>query len=191
MGLFYKASDKELLDLRNKVFMESGIPALQKNGFRRSPYSTAWFGRNNLKDFTYELCRLNDRSQLEIITVHISRGDRWIKVYLNIFALTPGVESLDQLNGMDGLQFEIPPNSRTQMQLRMDDFKGMPLFHTIKHKIRSYYSRKGLGKRIHALGKLIEKDLGNIDSFVGSWHSMHKPAVTTWEGHVTTGQKVS
>lgn len=82
-GLFSKVSDKELLKVRNELFVEHGIPALEKNGFVKSPFSTAWFGKNNLGDYTYQLCRISDSGSLEIVKTHISKGDNWVKIFLN------------------------------------------------------------------------------------------------------------
>jgi len=41
MGSLYKISEKELLSARNSIFKEAGIPALEKNGFVKSPFKTA------------------------------------------------------------------------------------------------------------------------------------------------------
>jgi hypothetical protein len=106
MGLFYKASDKELLNIRNQVVLEIAIPSFQILGFRKSPFSTSWFGRNNHGDFNYELCRLLN-GELQIIDLYVARGDRYIKVHLNIFKLSPDLYSIDQLNNVDGLQFHL------------------------------------------------------------------------------------
>jgi hypothetical protein len=188
MGIFYKASDKELLEIRKKIFVDHGLPALTKNGFVKSPFSTAWFGKDDIGGYTYDLCRLTNDNQLETLTVYIVRGDKWIKVYLNIFALEPPLESVSRLEGMDGLQFLLPPNSRTKMRLRSDDISGIPLFSYNfwfrRHTIRSYYSRAGLTRRANRLARLLEADLGNIDRFVGRWHALHRPIVTSWEGFI-------
>jgi hypothetical protein len=185
MNVFFKTSPKELLVVRNKIFLTKGIPALNKSGFQKSPFSSSWLGRNNLRDFMYVLCRLNEHSQLEKIEVHITRGDSWIKIYLNIFELQPEIESLEQLNGVDGLQFHLPPNSFTDMQLRSDDVKGLYLFHSLfgkEHKLGSFYSKNGLKKRAEELGNLLESDLSNIDSFVKRWHELHEPLVINLNG---------
>lgn len=182
MGLFYKVPRKKLFEARNEIFVKKGIPALKKNGFEKSPFPEKLFGKNNLGDYTYELCRLNERSHLDSITVYISKDDSWIKIYLNIFELKPALKSLDQLKGLDGIQFNLPPNSINRMRLRIDDFKGMPLFRTVDHKIKSFYTERGFQKRIDELSKLIENDLNNIDSFVKRWYELHQPMVTDWEG---------
>ncbi len=182
MRMFYKVSDNELLEIRDKIFRENGISSLINNGFEKSPFSTAWYGKNNLNDYTYELCRLSSKTHLEVITTHISKGDRWIKITLNIFKLEPKVELLDQLKGVDGLLYSLPPNSLTKMRLRVDDIQGMPLFNFTEHKIKSYYSEAGLNKRVNELGQLIYRDMENIDSFIQRWHEMHQPNVVDWEG---------
>ncbi|MCR9014604.1 hypothetical protein [Aquiflexum gelatinilyticum] len=187
MRLFYKASEKELLLIRNRIFHDKCLPALKKNGFEQSPFSTAWFGKNNLGDFTYELCRVRIDSILEIVETHVSKGDKWIKVYLNIFKLSPDLRFLQQLQGVDGLQYHLPPNSLTKMRLRSDDIKGMPLldYHFMfgGHKIRSYHTKTGYDREIRKLNNRIEKDLNNIDSFVERWHELHKPNLTDWKGN--------
>jgi hypothetical protein len=82
MGLFYKVSPKEMTDLRKKIFLEKGIPALNQQGFVRSPFSTSWYGYQQGIGYSYYLCRLTDNSTLETITVDIVRGDRWIQIKL-------------------------------------------------------------------------------------------------------------
>jgi hypothetical protein len=187
MGLFYKVSEKELLLIRDRIFLDKGLSSLKNNGFDQSPFSTAWFGKNNLGDLTYELCRVRKDSILEIVVTHISKGDQWIKVFLNIFKLSPDLRSLEQLQGVDGLQYHLPPNSLTKMRLRSDDIKGMPLldYHFMfgGHKIRSYHTKIGYDREIRELSKRIEKDLTNIDSFVERWHELHQPNLTDWEGN--------
>ena len=183
MGLFYKASDKELLKIRNKIFLESGIPALKKNGFIESPFPNSWYGKDDIGGYTYELCRLSNNSHLEIITALIVKGDIWIQIYLNIFELHPQLKSLKELRTVDGIKFDLPPNSLTKMWLRVDDYKGMPLFRAKEHKIKSFHSESGLDSRVKELSSLIEKDLTNIDSFVGKWHELHQPNETDWKGN--------
>lgn len=186
MGIFYKASDKELVEIRKRIFIDHGLPQLTKNGFIKSPFSTAWFGKDDIGGYTYDVCRLTENNQLETLTVYIVRGDKWIKVHLNIFTLEPPLESVSRLEGVDGLQFSLPPNSITKIQLRRDDISGIPLFSYDfwfrRHTIGSYYSRAGLMRRANRLARLLETDLGNIDQFVGRWHAVHRPVVTSWEG---------
>lgn len=182
MGIFYKVSTKKLLAARNEIFLKNGIPILKKNGFKEMPFRAPWFGKNNLGDYTYELCRLNEKRHLEIVTTHISKGDLWIKIFLNIFELKPHLKSLEQLKNLPIIQFYLPPNSLSEMRLRIDDFEGIPLFNTVKHKVGFYYSERGFQKRLKELGELIENDLNNIDSFVNRWYELHTPMVTDWEG---------
>ncbi|MGG7666987.1 hypothetical protein [Dyadobacter sp. BHUBP1] len=186
--LNYKVSEKQLLEIRNKIFLEAGIPALKKNDFEKSPFSTAWYGKNNLGDYTYELCRLSKDSHIEFIVTHISKGDSWIKIFLNIFMLQPSVTTLEHLNGVDGLQYHLSPNNLTRMRLRIDDYKGIPLFRTKEHRLKSFKSEIELRKREAALKDLIEDDLTNIDSFVTRWHQLHKLNTTDWKGNIVSGK---
>lgn len=186
MGLFYSASSKELLQIRNKIFLDFGLPAIQKKGFKKSPFSTAWFGKNEDIGYSYELCRLNAGDELEIISVHIVKGDVWIQISLNIFKIQPHIDSLEQLTKIDGLKFHLPPSSVSNMRLKSDDITGPPIlnYHYMfkNHKIRTYHTKAGLVKRAQELGKIIESDLSNIDYFIKRWHEIHKPIITSWEG---------
>lgn len=185
MALFYKVSDKELLTIKHKIFKEGGIPALEKNGFTKSPFSGIWFGEydSNIRGYSYELCRLSNQRYLEIISVDIVKGDKWIQIHLNIFELKPNINSLKELSGIDGMQFHLAPNNRTSMRLRIDDFKGMPLLRFVEHKIGPYYTKNGFEQEVEKLRELIKKDMTNIDEFVKRWHELHTPLVTDWKGN--------
>lgn len=189
MGLFYKVSEKELLEERNKIFLENGIPALKRNGFEQSPFVTSWYGQydRNVSGYPYELCRLAQTSRLEIIEVYILKGEKRIQIFLNIFELQPKIQSLSELHNLDGIKYGLPPNSLTKMELRWDDIKGIPLldYNYIfgGHKIRSYHTKTGYDRQIRGFSKRIEQDLMNIDSFVKRWHEMHQPNIVDWEGN--------
>ncbi len=187
MGLFNRPTDKEILETRNRIFVEYGIPSLIQNGFVKSPFSTDWFGRDNYKDFSYTLCRLNKKKQLEILTTYIIRREKWIQIRLNVFKLEPELNSIEQLNELEGIKFGIPPNSNSEMRLRADDYKGIPLIYMLfypEHKIGSYYSRSGFKRRKKKLTELIQRDMRNIDSFVIRWHEIHKPNKVNWIGEI-------
>jgi hypothetical protein len=180
VSLFYRASPKELVDLRNDVFKNRGMPALAQNGFVKSPFSSAWFGRDNAGGYIYEFCRVSEDSRLDMILVYINKGDSWVQLHLNIFRLHPIVKSIEQLKDIDGLQFHLPPNSRTLT--RLAPARGIVLAGLPKHKVRFYFSKTGLNHRLDQLGKLIENDLINVDRFVHRWMQENSPLVTDWEG---------
>jgi hypothetical protein len=185
MRLFHTATAKELLDLRNAVVLDVAIPTLLDQGFKKSPFSTSWFGRNDLKDFNYEVCRLVD-SKLEIITIYIARGDRWVKFHLNIFELYPKPETIDDLNGSDGLQYHVPPNSLSNMHWRLDDINGIPLFslrYLLGHKLKRFYSKHGLDRSVKKLSKTIKTDTLGLDHFIRRWYQLHQPTTTSWTGN--------
>lgn len=176
MALFYTASTKEMFNLRNQIFVEKGIPALNQQGFVQSPFTNHWYGKDGNIGAIYDLCRLNDNSVLETITVYIVRGDRWIQIHLNIFELSPTVTSIEELTGREGFYFA---TDHSLSKMRYDDVKGVK-----NHKIYSYYTANGLKKRATQLGNRIEKDLTNIDHFIKRWHEKFKPNKTNWEGEL-------
>jgi len=189
MSIFYKVPDKQLLKDRNELFKEVGIPALEKNGFVRAPFKTSWNGEYNksIQGYSYEISRIRGNKFLETIDAYILKDEPWIQTYLNVFELSPEIETVSQLNNNEGLSFGIPPNSMTRMRLRNDDYKGPPLFYMLfmpEHKIGSYYTKLGYEAQINKLKKLIKSDMENIDDFVKRWHELHKPNVTDWEGNI-------
>lgn len=185
-------TEKDLLKIRNEIVSETAIPRLKERGFSMSPFSTAWNGRNNLHDYEYELCRLAENKQLEILEIYIATGDRWIKFTLNIFEVHPEIQSIEQLKGVDGLQFGLPPNSLTEMRLRIDDVKGVPLFrlnYMNGHKLKRFRIESEMRQSVNSLTQAIEKDITDIDRFVERWHEMYRPLKTTWTGHMVTENK--
>jgi hypothetical protein len=150
-----------------------------KNGFVRS-FSTSWFGKNDAGGYSYEFCRVADESRLDMVFVHINKGDRWVQIHLNVFILYPEINSIEQLKGVDGLQFYLPPNRRSLM--RIESPRGLILAGFPQHKVGFFFSREGLRGRLRKLGTLIENDLNNIDAFVRQWMREHRPVTTNWNG---------
>jgi hypothetical protein len=98
------------------------------------------------------------------------------------FRLHPKVNRIEQLKGVDGLQYHLPPNSRSLA--RISSPRGIIFAGSPQHKIGFFFSRAGLKKRLEKLGSLLESDLKNIDSHVLQWLAEQKPLVTDWKGRV-------
>ena len=189
MGLLYKVSDKQLLQDRNKLFKEVGLSVLESNGFKKRPFKTSWFGEyySGIQGYIYTFGRISENGYFEYINIYITKGDEYIKVFLNIFNLSPKLLSINELNEYEGINFGIHPSTKTNMRLRSDDYKGPPLFYMLflpEHKVGNYYTKLGYEAEINKLKKLIKSDLENIDSFVKRWHELHKPNLTDWEGNL-------
>lgn len=185
--MFYKVSSKQSLNDRNKIFLGSGIPTLEKKAFKKSPFESSWYGEYNkdIKGYSYELCRLKG-NYLETLIINILKDEDWIQIYLNIFELEPVPNKIEELIGRDGINFHMLPNNITKMRLRSDDYKGPPLFHMLfspEHKIGKYNTEQGYKKEVLKLEKLVKSDMDNIDSFVNRWHELHIPQKTDWEGN--------
>jgi hypothetical protein len=183
MPVFHKISAKQLVEARNNVFLEWGMPALQRQHFDPTPFAGACFGRDDDGGYTYEWCRLGPASMLETVRVEIVRGDRWVKVFINLFLLHPSAERLDVLTQTDGLPCRLPPLSRSEMRLRIDDVKTIPLFNLWgpQHKVGACFSQRGFDNQCAALGKLLHRDLSNINTFFVRWRKLHRPARVNWK----------
>ena len=123
MGMFYKASDKQLLKDRNSIFKEVGITYLEMNGFKSAPFKMSWNGDYNksIQGYSFEISRIEENKYLETINVYILRGEPWIQIYLNIFEILPELSSIIELKKYEGLGFGNLVNQKTRMRLRNDD----------------------------------------------------------------------
>lgn len=189
MKLFYKVEDKELLKVRNEIFKEAGIPSLLKNGFELSPFKTSWHGQYDRisRGYTYDFSRLSSENYLEKISISILNGEKWIQIHLNIYELSPTLNSLILLKDFDGLEFGTPDKISTKMRLRSDEYKGPPLFYMLflpEHKIGKFYTKSGYLSEVGKLTKLIQSDMQNINVFVEKWHRIFVPKKTDWEGNL-------
>lgn len=181
--MFYRLSQKEILSIKNRIFLNV-LPILEEQGFEKSPFPTDWFGRYDPSLFIYELARLSD-SYLELISIYINRGDRWIQVHLNIFELSPTPKALSELNKIDGKAFHLPPDNQTQMRLDVgllarNSFKL--IFGIHQYRLKSFFTHSGLLRRQRKLENLLKRDFKNIDRIIEMWHKIHKPMKTDWEG---------
>ena len=188
MGIFYSVTEKQVYEVRKKIFAEKGIPLLLNHGFEKSPFTGACFGKYNNRFQIYDFCRLTNDSMLQNITEHIIQGDKWIQISLNIFQLENTIKYLQQLINVDGIKFSLPPHSISNMRLHVDDYKGIPLLNYDSmfknHKLNSYWTRWGLEKSVKKLENRIVVDLTNFEKYVFRWHKLYKPICTTIEGDI-------
>lgn len=185
--MFYRqVKEKEILKIRNDIFIQDVVPILGEKGFVKSPFKTASFGRCNNNIYIYEMCRLCNHCILEFVTTKICRYDRYIKVYINAFKLHPKIQSISSLKGISGNKFMILPNSGREMWIDLDFIEGPPLFSKDFWfnclRLKKSYTDKGLTKRIKELkSKAIEK-ANSIEYFFDKWYAKYSPYVTKWNG---------
>jgi hypothetical protein len=176
--------------IRKEIVLDTGIPALYQNGFEKSPYSDADFGWHPSLGYFFELCRLRENSVVERVRIDVVKGDRWIKVWLNAFKLTPIVKNLTDLKNIDGIKFRLPPCSSSKMRIHVDDRKGIPLFDIENwksaHKLGKSITDSGPNQAIKSLSENIQHDLKNIDQFFKRWYELHVLSNTTWDGILKT-----
>ena len=185
--MFYSIKNSEILKIRNDIFLYNAVPYLKQNGFVKSPFLDANFGKNNRQLYIYEMCRLENYN-LEFIATYISLRDRYIQIRLNIFQLSPIPKNISELENINGIKFYLPPNSQKEERLDIDMLKTIPLFSYRfwfeNYKLKSFHTKFGLDMAIRKLKYLIERDMKNINSFVEKWLQFHKPNITDWEGNI-------
>ena len=151
--MFYSKTDKQLLEIRNTIFIEEGIPALEKNNFELDPFKTSWHGQydTGIQGYIHQYSRLKEEIYLERIQVYILNNERWIQINLNIFELNPRLDVLSKLNNYEGIKLGVSPNNLTEMRLRSDDYKGPPLFYMLffpEHKLGKFNSKTSFNKEV-------------------------------------------
>jgi hypothetical protein len=179
-----KEEKEELFKVRNRIFLERGVPYLIENKFMKSPFSTAWYGKNNLGDYSYEFCRLTNDSKLEKLSAHISKDDLWVKIFLNIFKLTPRPKNLMEFKGCDGINYCLSPNNKQEMRLRSDHAKGLSILSDNKYKLSKSFFHRNFESSMDDLGRVIANDMKNINQFIAIWHSHYKPNLVNWSGKI-------
>ena len=180
-------SEKEILKIRNDIFIQDVVPILEKKGFVKSPFKTAYFGRtSNNNIFIYEMCRLRKDSRLEFVITKISRYDRYIKIYINAFKPYPPIKSVYSLKDYDSTNYEILPNSGREMWIDVDFIAGPPLFSKDFWfnclKLKKFHTDKGRIKRTTELKNRATAKVNKIESFFNKWYSKYCPYVTKWNG---------
>ena len=186
--LFYKVSIAEILKMRNNIVLQTVVPALERNGFVKAPFSSSNFGYVNSDIYIYQMCRLVDNKYLESVSVDIARRDKYIKVFINAFELSPSVNDMSLLSNVDGVNFSLPANSKKRMHLVLDFIQVPPImswdFWFNDFKLKSYWTRKGYQKRVCQLTALLKTRTENIDSFFKKWYQLNQPNITAWNGEI-------
>lgn len=138
--------------------------------------------------YIYQMCRLVDNKYLESVSVDIARRDKYIKVFINAFELSPSVNDMSLLSNVDGVNFSLPPNSKKRMHLVLDFIQVPPImswdFWFNDFKLKSYWTRKGYQKRVCQLTALLKTRTENIDSFFKKWYQLNQPNITAWNGEI-------
>lgn len=118
--------DEKTIKIRNEFFYQKLLPILSSKGFVKSPFINS-FGKDNYGTYCYWLSRIRENSIMENLRVEIPRSWNGINIHLNIFKLNPHIEHINQLEGINGLQFYLSPNSNNEMEFDLDDYLIIPL----------------------------------------------------------------
>lgn len=169
--MFYKQITRaESLKIRNDIFIKDVVPILAKKGFIKSPFYTSCFGRtSNNGIYIYDMCRLRQCNLLEFVTTKISSRDRYIKIYVNTFALHPKIQEKYSLSEIDVTKYNIYPNNGREMWIDVDFIVGPPLF-SIDFwynclKLKNSYTTRGRIKQIERLKKMTIAKVDKIETY--------------------------
>lgn len=122
---------------------------------------------------------------MQLIIIHVSKEDLWIKIFLNIFKLSPNINSIFDLSTCDGINFHVSPNNKNEMRLKIDGYKFPPILRDLfyqQYKLSNpfFTNHKFI---VTKLRNVLKKDMNNIDLFISKWHKLHSTRYTDWEGN--------
>ena len=183
----YKATRKEMLKARKDIFLKDAIPLLKAKGFVEEPFKTSNYGWCGF-GYIYGMCRLRKGKFLEFVSVRIHQGDKYIKVFINVFEVTPLLPSLASLKEIEGLKYVIPPNSENEMRLDTDFIKGAPIlskeFWFGGLKLGHYFTKIGYDNQVENLKEAVKAKVSDIDAYFEKWYNCHHPNLVKWDGEL-------
>ena len=132
---------------------------------------------------------IRDRGKfLDFVSVRITQGDRYIKIFINAFEVTPQLGSLSSLKETEGLKYVILPNSEKEMRLDSDFIKGMPAlskeFWSGGLKVGRYFTEIGYNNQVEKLKEKVMSRVCDIDAYFEKWHGCHRPNLVKWDGEL-------
>lgn len=183
----YKATWKDILKARKDIFLKDALPILKEKGFVDEPFKTSNFGWCGF-GYIYDMCRLRQGKFLDFVSVRITQGDRYIKIFINAFEVTPQLGSLSSLKETEGLKYVILPNSEKEMRLDSDFIKGMPAlskeFWSGGLKAGRYFTEIGYNNQVEKLKEKVMSRVCDIDAYFEKWHGCHRPNLVKWDGEL-------
>lgn len=183
----YQATWKDILKARKDIFLKDALPILKEKGFVEEPFKTSNFGWCGF-GYIYDMCRLRQGKFLDFVSVRITQGDRYIKIFINAFEVTPQLGSLSSLKETEGLQYVILPNSEKEMRLDSDFIKGMPAlskeFWFGGLKVGRYFTEIGYNNQVEKLKEKVMSRVCDIDAYFEKWHGCHRPNLVKWDGEL-------
>lgn len=183
----YQATRKDILKVRKDIFLKDALPILKEKGFVDEPFKTSNFGWCGF-GYIYDMCRLRQGKFLDFVSVRITQGDRYIKIFINAFEVTPQLGSLSSLKETEGLKYVILPNSEKEMRLDSDFIKGMPAlskeFWSGGLKVGRYFTEIGYNNQVEKLKEKVMSRVCDIDAYFEKWHGCHRPNLVKWDGEL-------
>lgn len=183
----YQATRKDILKVRKDIFLKDALPILKEKGFVEEPFKTSNFGWCGF-GYIYDMCRLRQGKFLDFVSVRITQGDRYIKIFINAFEVTPQLGSLSSLKETEGLKYVILPNSEKEMRLDSDFIKGMPAlskeFWSGGLKAGRYFTEIGYNNQVEKLKEKVMSRVCDIDAYFEKWHGCHRPNLVKWDGEL-------
>lgn len=183
----YKATKNDILKTRKDIFLKEALPILTAKGFVEEPFKTSNFGWCGF-GYIYDMCRLRKGKLLELVSVRIPQGDKYIQIFINVFEVIPLHCSLSSLKETEGLKYFLRPNSEKEMRLDSDFIEEAPIlskeFLFGGLKLGHYFTKIGYNNQVEKLKGKVKSKVCNIDAYFERWHGCHRPNLVKWDGEL-------
>ena len=183
----FKATRKEILKVRKDIFLKDILPTLKEKEFMESPFKTPCFGWCGV-GYIYDMYRLRNGKFLELVSVKIPQGDKYIQIFINVFEVYPELPNLSLLKELEGIRFSILPNNEKEMRLDTDFIKGAPIlskeFWFGSLKLGCYFTKTDYSKQVEKLKRMVKSRVDDIDAYFQIWYKCHRPTLTKWDGEL-------
>ena len=161
----FKATKKEILKVKKDIFLKDILPTLKEKGFMEPPFKTPCFGWCGV-GYIYDMYRLRNGKFLELVSVKIPQGDKYIQIFINAFEVCPELSNLSLLK----------------------ELKGTPIlskeFWFGSLKLGCYFTKTDYSKQVEKLKRMIKSRVDDIDAYFQIWYKSHRPNLTKWDGEL-------
>lgn len=158
-----------------RQFCKFVVPALQDQGFERSPFSSHQSGPDGT-DHHFYFVRLEEKKSLELVDCRILHENGTLDVHYNSFTLSHGVETINEFEGSVGLSLLTMPCLKTRMPVLR--YVPIPfLYWPVRYKVR-WNSKEGSLENsvMKTIQKLVD-DISFIEITKAEWESQNDPIV--------------
>lgn len=165
LNMIKKYTNKEINEIRRKIFSEVIEPSFLEQGFTKTEHNFSQYDYVPGIGYVYELFKSIENNKLVRISIKIINGEQIINISLNIFEDDP-----------NSIEFALQELNGKEERLDVGFLKTIPLlsprFWFGDYRVPRYSF--GSDKKIEKLKSRLKNDIGNINYYIDQWFKIHK-----------------